>query len=43
MEDIKSNAMAELQKKPSASASNSGRIDGAIVYVRKGPILKVIR
>ena len=32
-----------FQKKPSAGASNSGRIDGASVYVRKGPTLKVIR
>ena len=46
MEDIKSNATAELRKilkKPSASASNIGRIDGASVCVRKGPTLKVIR
>jgi hypothetical protein len=36
MEDIKSNATANsgrLQKKPSASASNNGRVDGASVYV----------
>jgi hypothetical protein len=36
MEDIKSNATAKLQrfqKKPSASASNNGRIDGASVCV----------
>jgi len=32
-----------FQKKPSAGASNNGRIDGASVYVRKGPTLKVIR
>ena len=32
-----------FQKKPSADASNSGRIDGANVCVRKGPTLKVIR
>jgi len=46
MEDIKSNATAELQKiqkKPSAIASNNGRIDGASVCVHKGPTLKVIR
>ena len=36
MEDIESNATAELRKipkKPSASASNNGRIDGASVCV----------
>ena len=36
MEDIKSNAKVELRKsskKPSASASNNGRIDGASVCV----------
>jgi len=36
MEDIKLNAMAELQKiqkKPSTSASNNGRFDGASVCV----------
>jgi hypothetical protein len=46
MDDIKSNATAELgrfQKKPSASVSNNGRIDGASVCVRKGPSLEVIR
>ena len=32
-----------FQKKPSASASNNGRIDGASVCVRMGPTLKVIR
>jgi len=32
-----------FQKKPSAGASNNGRIDGASVYVLKGPILIVIR
>ena len=32
-----------FQKKPSAGASNNGRIDGANVCVRKGPTLKVIR
>jgi len=32
-----------FQKKPSAGNSNSGRIDGASVCVRKGPALKVIR
>ena len=46
MEDIKSNATAELRnipKKPSAFASNNGRIDGASVYVLNGPTLKVNR
>jgi len=32
-----------LQKKPSAGASNNGRIDGASVCARKGSTLKVIR
>ena len=32
-----------FQKKPSTSASNNGRIDGASVCERKGPIMKVIR
>jgi len=32
-----------FQKKPSAGASNDGRIDGGSVCVRKGPTLKVIR
>jgi len=32
-----------FQKKPSAGASNNGRIDGASVCVRKGSTLKVIR
>ena len=31
-----------LQKKPSAGASNNGRIDGACVCVRKGPTSKLI-
>jgi hypothetical protein len=31
-----------LQKKTFADASDSGRINGAIVYVRKGHIWKVI-
>jgi hypothetical protein len=47
MENIKSNATAELRKikkkKPSASASNNGRIDEASVCARKGPTLKVIK
>jgi hypothetical protein len=46
MEDIKSNAMAELRKipkKPSTAASNNSRIDGASVCARKDPTLKVIR
>jgi hypothetical protein len=36
MEDMKSNATAEpgrLQNKPSAGASNNGRIDGASAYM----------
>ena len=32
-----------FQKKPSAGASNNGRIDGLSVYVGKSPTLKVIR
>ena len=32
-----------FQKKPSAGASNNGKIDGASVCARKGPTLKVIR
>ena len=32
-----------IQKKPSAGASNNGRVDGASLCVRKGPTLKVIR
>ena len=44
MEDIKSNATAELlKKKPSTGVSNNGMVDGASVCVRKGPTLKVIR
>jgi len=46
MEDIKSNAMAKLQKipkKPSNGASNNGRIKGAIVCARKDPTLRMIR
>ena len=46
MEDIKSNARpnsGRFQKKPSAGASNNGRIDGASVCARKGPTWKVIR
>jgi hypothetical protein len=46
MEDMKSNATAELrkiQKKPSAGAPNNGRTDGASVFVRKCPTLKAIR
>lgn len=39
--DVISNATA-VQKMPSAGASNNGRIDGVSVFVRKGPILKVI-
>jgi hypothetical protein len=33
----------DSKRSPPASASNSGRIDGASVCVRKGPTLKVIR
>jgi hypothetical protein len=46
VEDIKLNATAEhwkIPKKPSAGASNNGKIDGASVCARKGPTLKVIR
>jgi hypothetical protein len=42
MEDIKSNS-ERFQKKPSAGASNNGRVDGASVRARKSPALKVIR
>jgi hypothetical protein len=45
MEDIKSNATADLKKilkkKPSAGTSNNCSIDGASVH--KGPTLEVIR
>jgi hypothetical protein len=34
MENVKSNATAELQKKPTAGASTNGRIAGASVCAR---------
>jgi len=43
MEDIKRRPNSgRFQKKPSAGASNNGRIDGASVCVSKGHTLKVI-
>jgi hypothetical protein len=44
MDDIKSNATVELrkfQKKLSAGASNSGKVDGASECMRRGSTLKV--
>ena len=46
MEDIKSNATAELRKIPKEAAFNNVRIvriNGASVCERKDPALKVIR